>query len=82
MNGFDQVRSLIEYLVRGLVDQPEAVMVNMIQQEGGMLYRLEVARTDIDKFIGKKDHTSRSIRVVLSAIGVKLNRRLSLEITN
>jgi uncharacterized protein len=76
----DQICSLIEYMVRGFVDQPEAVTVNAIQQDDGMLYRLAVAPKDFDKVIGKRGRTARSISIILSAIGAKLNRKLSPEI--
>jgi predicted RNA-binding protein YlqC (UPF0109 family) len=81
MNGFDQVRDLIEYMVRGVVDQPAAIIVDVIQRKDGVVYRLAVAPEDIDKVIGERGCTARSIRVILSAVGVKVNRDVSLEIT-
>jgi predicted RNA-binding protein YlqC (UPF0109 family) len=80
MHEFDQVRSLIEYMIRGFVDKPEEVRVNAAQQEAGMLYHVMMAHEDIDKVIGKQGSTVRSIRIIISAIGAKLNQRLSLEI--
>jgi predicted RNA-binding protein YlqC (UPF0109 family) len=81
MNGFDQVRDLIEYMVRGLVDQPAAITVDVIQQKDGLLYRLAVAPEDIDKVIGRRGCTAHSISVILSGVGAKVNRDVSLEIT-
>ena len=47
----------------------------------GTLYRLAAAPKDIAKIIGKRNHTARSIRIILSAIASKLKRKVSLEIS-
>jgi predicted RNA-binding protein YlqC (UPF0109 family) len=67
-------------MVRGLVDQPEAVTVEVIPYDDGALYRVTVAPTDRVKVIGIRGVTVRSLRIVLGAMGKKLNRDLSLEI--
>ena len=81
MNEIDEVRSLLEYMVRGFVDQPEEVKVIAELQEDGMLFRLAAAAPDIEKLNGKHNHTARSMRIILSAIGAKLNQKLSLAIS-
>jgi predicted RNA-binding protein YlqC (UPF0109 family) len=80
MDGLDQVCTVIEYVVRGLVDQPEAVKVNVIPHDGGALYRVTVDPADRIKVIGIRGVTIRSLRLVLGAMGEKLNQRLSLEV--
>lgn len=80
MDGLDRVCTLIEYMVRGLVDQPEAVTVDVIPYDDGALYRVAVAPTDRVRVIGIRGVTVRSLRIVLGAMGKKLNRNLSLEI--
>ena len=81
MNRFEQVRCLIEYMVRNLVDCPQSVTVHMIEQEEQILYRLVVAENDMEKVLGKRGCTARSIRTVLSAIGSKVNRNFLLDIS-
>jgi len=80
MDGREQVCTVIEYMVRGLVDQPEAVTVDVFPYDDGALYSVAVAPTDRVKVIGIRGVTARSLRIVLGAMGEKLNRKLSLEI--
>ncbi|WP_348268506.1 KH domain-containing protein [Edaphobacter paludis] len=71
---------LVAELARALVDKPEEVSVESIQDGDGTLLRLHVAQTDVGKVIGKQGRTARSIRTVLSAASMKLKRRFSLDI--
>jgi predicted RNA-binding protein YlqC (UPF0109 family) len=81
MEEFDPVRELVEFMAKGLVDEPELVTVVVVPRDGGTLYRLNVAPKDIVKITGKQNHTVRSMRLILSAIGAKLNRKVSLELS-
>ena len=75
-----QVKELIEDIAKALVDVPDQVVVNEVSGEQATVYELKVAASDIGKVIGKQGRTARSIRTLLGAVGVKLNRRFSLEI--
>jgi predicted RNA-binding protein YlqC (UPF0109 family) len=67
MDESDLVRALIEYMARGLADEPKAVTVVVVSGAEGTLYRLAAAPKDIGKIIGKQNCTARSIRIILSA---------------
>ncbi len=75
-----QVKELIEDIAKALVDVPDQVVVNEVSGEQATVYELKVAASDVGKVIGKQGRTARSIRTLLGAVGVKLNRRFSLEI--
>jgi predicted RNA-binding protein YlqC (UPF0109 family) len=75
-----KMSNLIAELARALVDKPEEVSVEAIQDGEGTLLRLHVAQSDVGKVIGKQGRTARSIRTVLSAASMKLKRRFSLDI--
>lgn len=75
-----KMSELIAELARALVDKPEEVSVETIQDGDGTLLRLHVAQSDVGKVIGKQGRTARSIRTVLSAASMKLKRRFSLDI--
>jgi len=75
-----KMSDLIAELARALVDKPEEVSVETIQDGDGTLLRLHVAQSDVGKVIGKQGRTARSIRTVLSAASMKLKRRFSLDI--
>jgi hypothetical protein len=71
---------LVEYLARGLVDNPEAVVVEEVDEPDALVYELKVAETDLGKVIGKQGRTAKALRTVLSAASSKMRRRVILEI--
>ena len=75
-----EVKELIEEIARALVDAPDTVAVRETKGEHATVYELKVAPEDIGKVIGKQGRTARSIRTILGAAGMKLNRRFTLEI--
>ena len=74
------MKQLVEDIARALVDLPDEVKVEEIQGEQVTVLELRVAPTDLGKVIGKQGRTARSIRTLLGAAGMKLNRRFQLEI--
>ena len=75
-----KMSGLVVELARALVDKPEEVSVETIQDGDGTILRLHVAQSDVGKVIGKQGRTARSLRTVLSAASMKLKRRFSLDI--
>jgi predicted RNA-binding protein YlqC (UPF0109 family) len=75
-----EMQSLILEIARALVDQTEAVTVEILNGEGATALRLHVAPSDIGKVIGKQGRTARSLRTILSAASMKLQHRFSLDI--
>jgi hypothetical protein len=74
------MKELVEEIAKALVDIPEDVIVREIQGEQTTVLELKVAPSDLGKVIGKQGRTARSIRTLLGAAGMKLNRRFNLEI--
>jgi len=74
------MKQLIEDIAKSLVDVPEEVVVTSIDGEQVTVLELKVAPGDLGKVIGKQGRTARSIRTILGAAGMKLNRRYTLEI--
>ena len=74
------MRELVEEIAKALVDQPELVTVREVAGEQVTVLELRVAPSDLGKVIGKQGRTARSIRTLLGAAGMKLNRRFTLEI--
>jgi uncharacterized protein len=74
------MKQLIEDIAKALVDIPEEVSINEIEGEQTTVLELRVAPSDLGKVIGKQGRTARSIRTILGAAGMKLNRRFTLEI--
>ena len=74
------IKELVEEIAKALVDIPDQVNVREIQGEQTTVLELKVAASDLGKVIGKQGRTARSIRTLLGAAGMKLNRRFNLEI--
>jgi len=75
-----RMQDLIAGLAKALVDNPEAVSVEVIPEATSTVLRLRVAASDIGKVIGKQGRTARSIRTILSAASMKLQHRFALDI--
>jgi predicted RNA-binding protein YlqC (UPF0109 family) len=74
------VKTLVTEIAKALVDIPDEVAVREIEGEQVTVLELRVAPSDLGKVIGKQGRTARSIRTLLGAAGMKLNRRFTLEI--
>jgi predicted RNA-binding protein YlqC (UPF0109 family) len=74
------VKDLVTEIAKALVDIPEEVTVREVEGEQVTVLELRVAPSDLGKVIGKQGRTARSIRTLLGAAGMKLNRRFTLEI--
>ena len=75
-----ELKDLITYVSKALVDMPEAVSVNEIFGEQTTVIELKVDKTDLGKIIGKQGRTARSLRTILNAASTKLKKRSVLEI--
>ncbi|MEA2697505.1 MAG: uncharacterized protein QOI66_1776 [Myxococcales bacterium] len=74
------LRELVDYLARGLVDKPEEVEVEEVEETDALVFELKVAEEDLGKVIGKQGRTAKALRTILSAASAKMRRRVILEI--
>ena len=74
------LKDLVEFMAKSLVDQPDDVEVNEIVGEQTTVVELKVSKSDLGKVIGKQGRTARSMRTILNAASTKLNKRSVLEI--
>jgi predicted RNA-binding protein YlqC (UPF0109 family) len=71
---------LVDYLVRGLVDDQEAVRVEELEREGVLVLRVHVARDEVGKVIGRQGRIARALRTIVRACAARSSRRMLLEI--
>jgi uncharacterized protein len=71
---------LLEYLARQLVDDPDAVRVETVERDGGLVLQLHVAPDDVGKVIGRQGRIARALRTVVRAGAARSRERLHLEI--
>ncbi|MGA7743449.1 MAG: KH domain-containing protein [Polyangia bacterium] len=74
------MRDLVLYLARALVEHPDEVAVEEIEEQDGTVFELKVAESDLGRVIGRQGRTAKALRTVLSAASAKMKRRAILEI--
>jgi hypothetical protein len=74
------MQPFLDFVVKGLVDRPDAVTVTPVEREGMTLYELRVHPTDVGKIIGKQGATIQAIRALLQVAAAKRGQRCALEI--
>ena len=74
------LRDLIEFMSKALVDFPDDVEVKEVVHEQTAKFELRVNKQDLGKVIGKQGRTARSLRTILMAASTKLDRRSVLDI--
>ena len=79
-NSIDQ--QFVEFVVKSLVSNPEAVIVERRIDEKGVLLELTVNPEDLGRVIGKRGATAQSIRTLLRALGTKNDARYNLKIVD
>ncbi len=73
-------QEFIEYVVKAIVEDVEAVKVERKVDEMGVLITLEVGAADMPKVIGKLGNNAKAIRTLLRVVGMKNNARVNLKI--
>ncbi len=74
------MKELLEYIVKELVDQPEAVRVRERTSRGSVTLELTVASTDTGKVIGRSGRVAKAIRDVLGVAATRERKRVQLDI--
>ena len=74
------MKELVELIAKALVDNPDMVKVTQLDGEQSSIIELAVAPEDIGKVIGKQGRNAQAIRIILGAAGMKLKKRVNLEI--
>ncbi len=74
------MQELVEYLVRTVVDEPEAVQIRPVERGGMTVYQIEVAQSDLGKVIGRHGRTADALRTVVGAAAKKRNTQATVDI--
>jgi hypothetical protein len=74
------LRELVRYLARALVEHPDEVVVEEVDEPDATVFELKVAESDLGRVIGRQGRTAKALRTVLSAASAKVKRRAILEI--
>lgn len=74
------MKELVELIAKALVNEPGAVVVSQLGDENDLVLELRVAPGDLGKVIGRQGRTARSLRTIVAAAGMKVRKRIVLEI--
>jgi predicted RNA-binding protein YlqC (UPF0109 family) len=74
------VKSLIEILVKALVDDADSVAVNEVDEGSVITYEVTVSQEDVGKIIGKQGRVANAIRTVAKAAALKHNKNVYVKI--
>lgn len=75
-----KLQDLIAYIASSLVDDPESVEVNVVEEDRAIVLELSVAPEDLGKVIGKEGRTARAMRTLLAATSARMRKRAILDI--
>jgi uncharacterized protein len=71
---------LLEFLTRALVEDPDAVSVEELEEDGDLVYEITVAEDDLGRVIGKGGRVANAIRTLAKAAAVRMERRVIVDI--
>ena len=74
------MRDLVEFLCRALVDEPDEVSVEEVEENGDIVLEITVAPDDIGRVIGRGGRIANAIRTVARAAGSREDRRVIVDI--
>ena len=77
------MKELVEVIAKALVDNPDEVIVTQtVEEDGIIVLKLNVAREDMGKVIGKKGRIAKSIRTVVKTVAIKENKKVVVDIVD
>jgi hypothetical protein len=71
---------LLEFLVKALVEEPDKVEVEELEEDGDLIYEISVADGDLGRVIGKGGRVANAIRTIAKAAAVRIDRRVIVDI--
>lgn len=73
-------KDLVEYLVKGLVDNPDTVSIEQFDQSKAVTVEITVAEEDAGRIIGKRGRVINAIRAVCQIRGDLEGKKISVEL--
>jgi uncharacterized protein len=76
----EQVKDLIDFIARSLVDDPTQVLVTQVKQGSSVTLRLQVAKEDMGRVIGKSGRVANAMRILLRVAAAQEGKRATLDV--
>lgn len=74
------MKEFIEYIVKNLVDNPNAVDIKCYEGERGIIVEIRVAQADVGKIVGRHGNTIKSLRTIVTSVSARLGKHVRLEL--
>jgi uncharacterized protein len=74
------MRELVEFLTRALVEDPDAVSVEELEEDGDLVLEITVAEDDLGRVIGRGGRIANALRTIAKAAATRAERRVIVEI--
>lgn len=71
--------SVLTHIVKSIVDMPDAVKIESIEDEGKIILEVRVAEGDLGRVIGRRGRTAQSIRAVVRAAASRDNAEVDVD---
>ncbi len=76
------MHQFIAYLIKNIVDKPDAVEVKATDIENDTILEVRVSAEDVAKVVGRQGRTIKSLRTIATSVGARLGRRVRVELIN
>lgn len=74
------MKEFFDYIVKNLVDQPDAVDIQIVEGDKGTLIEVRVSPEDVAKVVGRKGRIINSLRTLAITVGARFGQRVRLEL--
>lgn len=78
----DRVADLVEVIVCGLVDNPDAISLDVTDDDEGALIEISCASEDTGKIIGRRGRTIHAIRTIARSLGQRVGTHVQVEVVD
>ena len=76
----NHVKEMLAYIVENLVEHPEEIVINQVENHDTVVFQLKVAPSDMGKVIGRQGRIAKEIRVLVKNAGMRENKRILVDI--
>jgi hypothetical protein len=76
----NNMKDFVAYIIKNLLDLPDAVDVNIIEGEQGTVVEVKVSPQDVGKIVGRQGRTIKALRTIAMTVGARVGRRVRLEV--
>ena len=74
------IKEMLTYIVGNLVEKPEEIQVNVLENGSSITLQLRVAAEDMGRVLGRQGRIAKEIRTLIRAMGLRDDKRVMVDI--